>query len=105
MIALARRIEDKGMRERSLNQAARELLLAQSSDFARIETCHDAGAVSNEERIITHLRNFTTLYEALGGDCLSTKLLTTLEKNTPVFPALDYRMFRDAFRPRRRDVL
>lgn len=77
--------DDTGIKERALNQAAREILLAQSQDaltsFSRDQT---------EEA----LRNFTTIYEALGSNYISTEWLTNLEKKHNLFPNINYRVFR-----------
>ena len=86
MTELAERFpDDSGIKERALNQAAREILLAQSQDgltsFSRnqVESC---------------LRNFTTIYEALGSNYISTEWLTNLEKRHNLFPNINYRVFR-----------
>ena len=96
MIELAQRFnDDSGLLHRALNQAAREVLLAQTSDFARFKrTGPEGDTVWDEEALITHLRNFTTLYESLGGDYLSTKLLTHFENSNKIFPNINYRSFR-----------
>jgi 1,4-alpha-glucan branching enzyme len=40
------------------------------------------------------LRNFTTIYEALGSNYLSTEWLTNLERQHNFFPGINYRVFR-----------
>jgi 1,4-alpha-glucan branching enzyme len=45
-------------------------------------------------RIEDHLRNFTTIYEALGSSYISTEWLTGLEKKHTIFPQINYRIFR-----------
>jgi 1,4-alpha-glucan branching enzyme len=40
------------------------------------------------------LRNFTTIYEALGSSYISTEWLTNLERRHNCFPAINYRVFR-----------
>jgi 1,4-alpha-glucan branching enzyme len=40
------------------------------------------------------LRNFTTIYEALGSNYISTEWLTSLERRHNLFPAVNYRVFR-----------
>jgi 1,4-alpha-glucan branching enzyme len=94
MIELAERFpNDSGLKERALNQAARELLLAQSSDWPRMlynrEFPDFAGG-----RIKLFLRNFMTIYEALGSNYISTEWLTTLERRHNIFPHINYRVFR-----------
>jgi 1,4-alpha-glucan branching enzyme len=90
--------ESDELRERALNQAARELLLAQDAQWARIISTGEQ-RLSGEwpqyarERLETHLRNFTTIYEALGSDYISTRFLTDLEQRDNIFPDMNYRVF------------
>jgi 1,4-alpha-glucan branching enzyme len=90
--------ESDDLRERALNQAARELLLAQDVEWVRIISTGEQ-RLSGEwpqyarERIETHLRNFTTFYEALGSDYISTRFLTDLEQRDNIFPDMNYRVF------------
>jgi len=94
MSELAERFpDDGGLKERALNQAARELLLAQSSDWALImnrRTAPDYARLRVEEGIM----NFTSIYESLGGNYISTEWLTNLERSHKLFPAINYRIFR-----------
>ena len=86
MTELAERFpDDTGLKERALNQAAREILLAQSSDGTSSFLCN---------QVKDALRNFTTVYEALGSNYISTEWLTTLEKRHNIFPNINYRVFR-----------
>jgi 1,4-alpha-glucan branching enzyme len=94
MTELAERFpDDTGLKERALNQAAREILLAQSSDWPSLLYKQDSTefARNNAEN---SLRNFTTIYEALGSNYLSTEWLTTLERKHNIFPNINYRVFR-----------
>jgi 1,4-alpha-glucan branching enzyme len=94
MTELAERFpDDTGLKERALNQAAREVLLAQSSDWSSLLFKQDSTeyARSNAE---SALRNFTTIYEALGSNYISTEWLTTLERKHNIFPNINYRVFR-----------
>ncbi|AFG38173.1 glycoside hydrolase family 57 protein [Spirochaeta africana] len=89
---VARFPNEDGVKERALNQAARELLLAQSSDWPFIMR---AGTTVNYavSRIKEHLANFTQIYDSLGRGSISTDWLTRLERKNIVFPAIDYRRF------------
>ena len=94
MVELAERFsEDSGLKERALNQAARELLLAQSSDWPKMLKRQQHSYFANNQ-IENALRNFTTIYEALGSSHISTEWLTSLEKHHNFFPAINYRVFR-----------
>ncbi|MDR2101261.1 MAG: DUF1957 domain-containing protein [Treponema sp.] len=94
MIELAERFpDDSGLKERALNQAARELLLALSSDWSKMLYKQESAEYARNQ-IEGSLRNFTTIYEALGSNYISTEWLTGLEKRHNLFPAINYRVFR-----------
>jgi 1,4-alpha-glucan branching enzyme len=94
MIELAERFpDDTGLKERTLNQAAREILLALSSDWAKMLYKQESVEYARCQ-IEGALRNFTTIYEALGSNYISTEWLTGLEKRHNLFPDINYRVFR-----------
>jgi 1,4-alpha-glucan branching enzyme len=94
MIELAERFpDDSGLKERALNQAARETLLVQSSDWPRM-LYKQENTVYARKQIEAALRNFTTIYESLGSNYISTEWLTGLERRHNIFPAINYRVFR-----------
>jgi 1,4-alpha-glucan branching enzyme len=94
MLELAERFpNDTGLKERALNQAAREILLAQSSDWPRMLYKQEHVRYARNQ-IEMALRNFTTIYEALGSNYISTEWLTNLEKRHNFFPNINYRVFR-----------
>ncbi len=83
----------EGLPLRALNQAARELLLAQSSDWAFImktKTSVDYACVRAKE----HLIAFANLYEQLVAGEINFAYLLSLEGRDNIFPHLDYRVFR-----------
>jgi 1,4-alpha-glucan branching enzyme len=93
MVELTERFPgDTGLKERALNQAARELLLAQGSDWPKMlfqGTLPDYA----REQIEQALRNFTTIFEALGSSYISTEWLTELERRHCLFPFINFRVF------------
>jgi len=94
MAALARRFDDAtGTTLRALNQAAHELLLAQSSDWAFIMS---RGTVVNYavQRTRSHLARFLRLARELDAARVDPAWLAEVEARDTVFPALDYRVFR-----------
>ncbi|MCL2067538.1 MAG: DUF1957 domain-containing protein [Treponema sp.] len=94
MTELAERFpDDTGLKERALNQAAREILLAQCSDWPKLLYNQDSTEYARN-KIEGSLRNFTTIYEALGSNYISTEWLTSLERRHNVFPDINYRIFR-----------
>jgi 1,4-alpha-glucan branching enzyme len=94
MTELAERFpDDTGLKERALNQAAREILLAQSSDWPALLHRQDSTEYARGQAE-NALRNFTTIYEALGSNYISTEWLTTLERRHNIFSNINYRVFR-----------
>ncbi|MDR1220700.1 MAG: DUF1957 domain-containing protein [Treponema sp.] len=94
MTELAERFpNESGIKERALNQAARELLLAQDSCLSK-RLYYQENATCNEREIENDLRNFTTIYESLGSSHISTDWLTRLERVHHIFPYINYRAFR-----------
>jgi len=94
MTELAERFpDDTGLKERALNQAAREILLAQSSDWPSLLFKQDSTEYARNQ-VENALRNFTTIYEALGSNYISTEWLTNLERRHNIFPHINYRVFR-----------
>ena len=89
MIELAERFpDDSGLKERALNQAAREILLAQSSDWPGMLYRQESSGLARSG-IEDAMRNFTTIYEALGSNYISTEWLTNLEKRHNIFPHIN----------------
>jgi len=93
MVELAGRFPDvQGRKQRALNQAAREVLLSQASDWPLIIKSGTQVGYA-ERRVKEHIANFTRIYEALSANTMDTEWLTTLEKRSNLFPDLDYKVF------------
>jgi len=94
MVEIAERFPDNtGLKERALNQAAREILLVLASDWPK--KLYKQESVDYAWNCIeSSLRNFTTIYEALGSNYISTEWLTHLERRHNIFPNINYRVFR-----------
>jgi 1,4-alpha-glucan branching enzyme len=94
MTELATRFpETDGLQRRALNQAARELLLAQSSDWAFLMQQGTAQQYATL-RTTQHLRRFTRLYDALCAGQVDEQWLDEIEARDNIFPTLDYRVYR-----------
>jgi 1,4-alpha-glucan branching enzyme len=95
MVELARRFEGPSeLERRALNQAARELLLAQSSDWAFIMKTGTTVEYANK-RTRDHVARFDYLYRALSGACmLEEPIVREFESRDNLFPDLDYRVYR-----------
>jgi len=78
--------------ERALKQAAREVLLAQSSDWAfimRTQTMVDYAV----KRTKNHINRFLKLYEMIKKDNYDEQYLTQLELRDNIFPDIDWTAF------------
>ena len=78
--------------KRTLQQAARELMLAQSSDwpFAITNATTEAYA---KRRLLDHLARFHELMHQLDKETVDLEVLTGLEHMDAIFPEVDYRLF------------
>ena len=77
---------------RLFNQLARELLLAQSSDWAFLMTTKTAKEYS-EKRTKEHITNFHTLLESFFSNNIDIKALEWMEYKNSIFEELDFRVF------------
>jgi 1,4-alpha-glucan branching enzyme len=94
MTELAERFPDEsGLRERILNQAAREVLLSMGSDWPLLMRT-GRSAVFARERVEEAAGNFAKIYDMLSSNTVATEWLTRLEKRNNIFPDINYRMFR-----------
>ena len=94
MVELARQNPDAGnvLRRRALNQAARELLLAQSSDWAFIMKTGTMVEYARE-RTRVHVLNFNHLYEQIKHNTIDETWLNQIEARHNLFPDIDYRVY------------
>jgi len=93
MVELAQKYpQASGLAERALNQAARELLLAQSSDWAFI--MHAGTMVDYAvKRTKDHLVRFTRLYKDIRKGKINKNWLADIESKDNLFPHIDYRVY------------
>jgi 1,4-alpha-glucan branching enzyme len=94
MVELALHNPEPGsnLRWRALNQAARELLLAQSSDWAFImKTGTMVEYAVNRTRV--HVLNFNHLYEQIKHNEIDEPWLSEIERRHNIFPNIDYRIY------------
>jgi 1,4-alpha-glucan branching enzyme len=78
--------------ERVLRQLARELLLAQSSDWAFLIRAGTATDYATQ-RTRTHLRRFETLANEFAAGLVDHAALVTMEERDNVFPDVDWRIY------------
>ena len=84
-----------GIRKRALNQAARELLLAQSSDWAFIMKTGTVVPYAIR-RTKEHLWRFTKLYEDIKQESIDESWLLDIEHRNNIFPEIDYKVYAKA---------
>jgi 1,4-alpha-glucan branching enzyme len=81
-----------GLRRRALDQAARELLLAQASDWTFIMKTGTTTPYA-VRRVCDHVNRFNALYEGLRAGELDEPWLAELEARDNLFPEIDYRIY------------
>ena len=94
MVTLARRYAGTNdpRAVRALNQAARELMLAQSSDWAFIMATGTTVPYATR-RFNEHITRFTRLYDELSAGVVDELHLARLERQDNVFPHVDHRIY------------
>jgi len=78
--------------ERVLSQMTRELLLAQSSDWAFLMKTGTAKEYA-EKRTKDHILRFTKLYEGLLSDNVDESILKACEDRDNIFPSVNWRYY------------
>jgi 1,4-alpha-glucan branching enzyme len=94
MTELARRYPNsEGLLAEALNQAARELVLAQSSDWAFIITTGTMVPYAIK-RFKDHIHRFTKLYEDIIASKIDEVWLRDIQSKDNIFPEIDYKFYR-----------
>lgn len=81
-----------GIKKEALNQAARELLLAQSSDWAFIMKTGTMVQYA-EKRTKDHLGRFTKIYHDIKEDNIDVAWLRDIQYKDNIFPEIDYKVY------------
>jgi 1,4-alpha-glucan branching enzyme len=93
MVELARRYPAaEGLVRRALNQAARELMLMQSSDWAFIMRTGTTVPYATR-RMNEHILRFNRVYDELLAGRVSEPWVAEIEATDNIFPDLDYRIY------------
>lgn len=96
MVELARAYSHRNgdsIRNRALNQAARELLLAQSSDWAFIMKTGNMAEYAIK-RTKEHLFRFNKLYDDIRSNAINDAWLSDIEDKDNIFPDIDYHIYQ-----------
>lgn len=78
---------------RALNQCVRELLLAQSSDWAFMINTGTSAEYATR-RVKDHVARFRYLADSIENKSINAEHLSALEQMDNIFPNADYRLFR-----------
>ncbi len=81
--------------KRALNQAARELLLLQSSDWAFIMKTGTMVEYAIK-RTKNHINRFNTLYDQIKYNRIDSDYLHRLEERDDLFPNIDYKIYQNS---------
>jgi 1,4-alpha-glucan branching enzyme len=94
MVDLARRFGEPKteLEQRALRQAARELLLLQSSDWPFIMSTGTTVPYATR-RFNEHVIQFTQLFDDLNAGKLDPNIVADLESRDNLFPDVDYRLY------------
>ena len=84
--------DDTGLKVRLLNLGSKELLLALSSEWAKMIETNDYPEYA-EKAFKDSIIAFTAVFDALGSNTVSTEWLCNLEKEHPIFPWMNFRIF------------
>lgn len=82
----------EGLMERALNQALRELLIAQASDWPFMMKMGSAAQFA-ETKFREHISNFFMLCEDIDRGMLRDTAVASLEKKTSIFSNIDFRTY------------
>ena len=85
--------EKDGLRKDALNQCARELLLAQSSDWLFIIT-NGTMVDYAKKRIKEHIGRFTKLYYQIKNDKIDKDFVKGIYAQDLIFDNIDYNIYR-----------
>jgi 1,4-alpha-glucan branching enzyme len=93
MVELAHRFPNAtGLERRALDQAAREVMLAQSSDWAFIMKAGTTVPYATK-RTVDHVRRFTRIYDGMLARRVDPAWLAEVERRDNLFPEMDYRLY------------
>lgn len=83
---------DGSLRRKALNQCARELLLAQSSNWLFIIT-NGTMVDYAKKRVKDHIGRFTKLYLQIKNNKIDEKFLKNINEIDCIFPEIDYTIY------------
>ena len=93
MIDLADRFpSESSLKARLLSLGAKEVLLAQSGEWPMM--IHESKIPDYTDMLFRNkISSFTKVFDSLASNTVKTDWLTSEEKNTKIFPWMNYRIF------------
>jgi 1,4-alpha-glucan branching enzyme len=88
----SRHLGATGILKRALNQAARELLLAQASDWAFMMKTGGASEFA-KNRVTGHIKHFFLLHGEITKGAIDEDTLARIERTDAIFRDIDYRLY------------
>jgi 1,4-alpha-glucan branching enzyme len=85
-------LKANGLAKRALDQAARELLLAQASDWAFMMQKEKASEFATM-KFTEHITNFSKLYHEITSGRINRERLAFLERKNNIFSDIDFRIY------------
>jgi 1,4-alpha-glucan branching enzyme len=85
-------VQKNSIQERVLNQAARSLLLAQSSDWPFIIKSGTTIEYA-KKRVVDQLARFNYLHDSIRDNTIDERSLVALEVMDNIFPEIDFRNY------------
>lgn len=93
MMEIAKRFPgQKSLKQRFLNQAARETMLLMASDWPYIVYNHTSEEYA-VKRFKSHVQNLNLVYDNMCKNAVNTEWLVKAERRDNIFPLIDYNLF------------
>lgn len=84
--------DQRSLKQRFLNQAAREVMLSMASDWAFM-MYNKSSSEYAQKRVRDHLENFNVVYSNMCKNAVNTEWLVKAEKRNTIFSDIDYNIF------------
>ncbi len=82
----------RGLIKRALDQAVRELMMAQASDWVFMMEKKKAGEFATR-KFTEHITNFYAIHDEISSGRINKERLAVLEQKNNIFPDIDFRIY------------
>ena len=94
MVELSERFPNqRSLKKRFLDQAAREVLLSMAGDWPYM-MYNGTNSQFAKNKLISHLANFNVVYSNMCKNAVNTEWLVKSESRDNIFPQIDYNVFK-----------